>query len=75
LTGFMGNGDNPTARPSLRGSLSGYGWAIVATSLAAFARWLLPGVLAPAPYLGFYPAVVVAAALGGVGPGLAATNN
>jgi PAS domain S-box-containing protein len=46
---------------------------VVAISLAAFARWLLPGALAPAPYLGFYPAVVVAAALGGVGPGLAAT--
>jgi len=69
----MGNGDKPTARPSLRGSLSGYGWAVLATSLAAFARWLLPGALAPAPYLGFYPAVVVAAALGGVGPGLTAT--
>ena len=37
---------------------------------AALARWLLPEALAPAPYLGFYPAVVIAAALGGVGPGL-----
>ncbi len=31
------------------------------------------GSVAPAPYLGFYPAVVIAAAMGGVGPGLAAT--
>jgi signal transduction histidine kinase len=38
-------------------------------SLAGCSR----GALAPAPYLGFYPAVVVAGALGGVGPGLAAT--
>ena len=69
----MGNGESPTARQNLRASISGYGWAIGATSLAALARWLLPEALAPAPYLGFYPAVVIAAALGGVGPGLAAT--
>ena len=69
----MGDGENPTARPGLHASLSGYGWAIGATSAAALARWLLPEALAPAPYLGFYPAVVIAAALGGVGPGLAAT--
>lgn len=69
----MGDGENPTARPGLHNSISGYGWAIGATSAAALARWLLPEALAPAPYLGFYPAVVIAAALGGVGPGLAAT--
>ncbi len=69
----MGDGENQAARPSLRASISGYGWAVGATSLAAIARWLLPEALAPAPYLGFYPAVVVAAALGGVGPGLVAT--
>ncbi len=69
----MGDGENPTARRNWRASIPGYGWAIGATAVAALARWLLPGALAPAPYLGFYPAVVVAAALGGVGPGLAAT--
>ena len=69
----MGEGENRAARPSLRALISGYGWAIGATALAAIARWLLPEALAPAPYLGFYPAVVVAAALGGVGPGLVAT--
>ena len=69
----MGIGENPTARSNAHASISGYGWAIGATAVAALARWLLPEALAPAPYLGFYPAVVVAAALGGVGPGLVAT--
>ena len=50
-----------------------YGLALGATALSALLRWLLPEALSPAPYLGFYPAVVVAAALGGVGPGIAAT--
>ena len=50
-----------------------YGLAVASTALAALARWLLPWALTPAPYLGFYPAVVVSAALGGVGPGLVST--
>jgi two-component system sensor kinase FixL len=54
-------------------SLKGYGVAVASTALAALARWILPWALTPAPYLGFYPAVVVSAALGGVGPGLAST--
>jgi PAS domain S-box-containing protein len=33
----------------------------------------MPGAMGPAPYLGFYPAVVVAAMLGGVWAGLLAT--
>jgi K+-sensing histidine kinase KdpD len=59
-----------------KGSLSfwaGFGLAAGSTALAALARWLVPWALTPAPYLGFYPAVVVSAALGGVGPGLVAT--
>ena len=52
---------------------AGYGLAAVSTGLAALARWMVPWALAPAPYLGFYPAVVVSAALGGVGPGLVST--
>ena len=50
-----------------------YGLALLAVALSALLRWLMPDVLSRAPYLGFYPAVVVAAALGGVWPGLLAT--
>lgn len=46
---------------------------MVSTGLAALVRWLVPWALTPAPYLGFYPAKVVSAALGGVGPGLIST--
>ncbi len=55
------------------GFVSRYCLALGSTALAALARWILPAALAPAPYLGFYPAVVVSAALGGLGPGLVAT--
>jgi PAS domain S-box-containing protein len=58
---------------ALRARYGGYALALVATALTAVMRWLLPGVLAPAPYLAFYPAVVLAAAVGGFGPGLVAT--
>ena len=50
-----------------------YGIAAAATACSALVRHSLAETLASAPYLGFYPAVVVSAALGGVGPGLAAT--
>ena len=63
----------PTSRQTVIRILSGYGLALAATGVSAVVRWLLPGVLSPVPYLGFYPAVVVSAALGGVGPGLVAT--
>ncbi len=69
----MTRGGKSETLANLRSSISGYAWAIGTTSAAALARALLPDALAPAPYLGFYPAVVVSAALGGVGPGLAAT--
>ncbi|MCM0080717.1 ATP-binding protein [Geomonas sp. Red32] len=51
----------------------GYLVAVAATAFTALLRWLLPWALSPAPYLGFYPAVVISAALGGVGPGLFST--
>jgi PAS domain S-box-containing protein len=55
-------------------SLTGrYGVMVCAVAASALLRWLMPDVLSRAPYLGFYPAVVIAAILGGVGPGLVAT--
>ena len=50
-----------------------YGLAVGSTGISALFRLMVPDALSPAPYLGFYPAVVVSAALGGVGPGLVAT--
>jgi two-component system, LuxR family, sensor kinase FixL len=51
-----------------------YGIALVAVAVAWLARILLIPVLgAESPYLLFIPAVLVAAALGGLGPGLLAT--
>ncbi|MFA5864756.1 MAG: ATP-binding protein [Phycisphaerae bacterium] len=57
----------------LRSSAWRYGLAAVAVALAALLRWSLPVELAGTPYLAFYPAVVVAAAFGGLWPGLLAT--
>ena len=62
-----------TERLAELGPFAGYTLALTTTALASYARWLLPAALSPAPYLGFYPAVVVSAALGGAGPGMAAT--
>ena len=56
----------------LRGPAA-YGLALWATALAGLLRWCMSAALGSAPYLGFYPAVVVSAAIGGVGPGLLAT--
>lgn len=52
---------------------AGYALAIAATTLAVTLRSLFSGVLTGTPYLAFYPAVVAAAAFGGMGPGLLAT--
>ncbi len=53
--------------------VSGYGLAVIFTSLSALLRLFLSSALSRAPYLGFYPAVVFSAALGGLGPGLLST--
>lgn len=50
-----------------------YATAVVLVGLADLARWGVPQVLGPSPFLVFYPAVVLAAALGGFGPGILAT--
>jgi len=51
----------------------GYALAVAFTALASLMRWALPEVLTGTPYLAFYPAVVAAAGLFGMGPGVAAT--
>jgi hypothetical protein len=56
-----------SSRYNSLGFPAAYGLALGSTGVAALARWMLPWALTPAPYLGFYPAVVVSAALGGVG--------
>jgi PAS domain S-box-containing protein len=61
------------ARSSPLGILWRYGAAALAVAAAGLLRWALPGALAGTPYLAFYPAVAVAAVLGGAGPGLLAT--
>jgi PAS domain S-box-containing protein len=50
-----------------------YGLALLLVAAAALLRWLLPGLLRPAPFLAFYVAWVGAAVFGGLGPGLLAT--
>lgn len=50
-----------------------YGLAVVVSLLSGLLRWALPGVFIQTPYLAFLPAVVVAAILGGLGPGLTAS--
>ncbi|GFE62822.1 ATP-binding protein [Geobacter sp. AOG2] len=65
--------DIATSQSTERSFTYRYGIAVAATALAALFGWLVPEAVDPEQYLGFYPAVVVAAALGGVGPGLIAT--
>jgi two-component system CheB/CheR fusion protein len=55
------------------GQWTGYAGAVAFTALAALLRWAQPQALTHTPYLAFYPAVVAAAALGGLGPGLLST--
>ena len=50
-----------------------YALAVGIVALASLACWRFPGIFAAAPYLIFYPAVGVAAAVAGFGPGLVAT--
>jgi two-component system sensor kinase FixL len=62
------------ATPLQRSSAMRYALAPVAIAIALAARFALHPVLhEEAPYLFFVPAVLVAASLGGLGPGLSAT--
>jgi two-component system, LuxR family, sensor kinase FixL len=75
-----GSGDASRAKPSgrwlfLRRELPRYGIAPIAVALAFVLRVaLMPLLPDDAPYLLFIPAVLVAAAFGGLGPGLLATG-
>jgi K+-sensing histidine kinase KdpD len=66
----------PTARaaPTWRTDIVRYGIALASVAIAFAARALLGPVLEDqAPHLFFVPAVLAAAGLGGLGPGLLAT--
>ena len=67
--------ERPEGRPvPAQNPLIQYGIALLAVAVAWLARILLTPVAgAEAPYLLFVPAVLVAAAFGGLGPGLLAT--
>src|SRR5689334_4767014 len=59
-----------TAEKSWRWRYSGYGVAVLAVAGAVvLQRWLWPHI-PPSPQLLFYPAVLVAARFGGLGPGV-----
>ena len=51
----------------------GYTLAVVGVGVAALVRWTLLRFVGDLPYLTFYPAVFVAALIGGTGPGVLAT--
>ena len=57
-------------RPALGSSI-----ALAFTGLAVLARWLIADTaLGPAPFVTFYPAVLFATLLGGLGPGVMACS-
>jgi two-component system, LuxR family, sensor kinase FixL len=59
---------------SARGIAEQYGIAVIGIALAALARFALASVLSgEASYLFFFPAVLIASAVGGWGPGVFAT--
>jgi two-component system sensor kinase FixL len=62
------------ARLTVHGAASRYGVALGVLAVALLFRYLFRGVLAvKVPYLQFYPAIIVAAWYGGLGPGILST--
>ena len=54
--------------------LAAYGLALLMVALAVFARWLVGEYTgAQIPFITFYPAIIIAALIGGLGPGILAT--
>src|SRR5258706_4024121 len=61
-------------RKSPRHSLAAHGVAVVAVAVSLLLRWILWPVFGDAvPFMGFFPAVMIAAYFGGVWPGMVAT--
>jgi two-component system sensor histidine kinase/response regulator len=59
---------------TLRARLVAYGVAVLATGISILLRWpLWPVIGDHAPFMTFFPAVILSAYLGGLGPGLVAT--
>jgi len=58
--------------PNLWGTVARYTTALVLVAGAAALRSGMPDILADTPFLAFYPAVILAAIFGGLGPGLLA---
>ncbi|MGE3744055.1 MAG: DUF4118 domain-containing protein, partial [Geminicoccaceae bacterium] len=51
-----------------------YGIALGLVAVALLMRWLVAHYVGPrVPFITFYPAIIVAALLGGLGPGIVAT--
>lgn len=68
--------DKPTTKiltPPAAGKIWRYSPAVLLVAVATVIRLMLPGTLSGTPYLVFYPAVAVSAAIGGCGPGLLCT--
>jgi PAS domain S-box-containing protein len=54
--------------------LAAYGFALAMVALAVFMRWLVGEYTgAQIPFITFYPAIIIAALIGGLGPGILAT--
>ena len=59
---------------TVRARLVAYGVAVLATGVSIVLRWpLWPVIGDHAPFMTFFPAVILSAYLGGLGPGLVAT--
>jgi PAS domain S-box-containing protein len=55
--------------------LAAYGLALAMVALAVFVRWLVAEHAGePSPFVTFYPAIIIVALIGGIGPGILATG-
>jgi PAS domain S-box-containing protein len=55
--------------------LAAYGFALAMVALAVFVRWLVIEYAGePSPFVTFYPAIIIVALIGGIGPGILVTG-